>query len=66
MYECRIETNVDLVARITIVASSILEITEVFENERRFLSLRCEAYITAVGRLLSNSIENVFELKSSL
>ena len=46
IYECLIETTMDLIARFAVVASDIQEIPSVFSNVRLFQLWRCKAYIT--------------------
>ncbi|KFM56522.1 hypothetical protein X975_26713, partial [Stegodyphus mimosarum] len=49
-YKRPIDTNsMDLIARITIVASSIREMPGIFANVHQSLSRRCEACITTGG-----------------
>ncbi|GBM40710.1 hypothetical protein AVEN_159677-1 [Araneus ventricosus] len=50
IYESPIESDEDLVARISVAASAIREMSGVFEKVRHSLRRRCNTCITAGGR----------------
>ncbi|GBN59340.1 hypothetical protein AVEN_272161-1 [Araneus ventricosus] len=50
VYESSIDSDEDLVARISVAAGAVREMLGVFEKVRRSLSRRCNACITAGGR----------------
>ncbi|GBN74072.1 hypothetical protein AVEN_168703-1 [Araneus ventricosus] len=50
VYESPIDSDEDLVARISVAAGDVGEMPGVFEKVRRSLRRRCNACITAAGR----------------